>query len=332
MPATMQDVARKAGVSKTTVSRVINGVPNSASSQTVDRILEAVEELGYAPNIIAASLKRLSTRTIGLIVGDIENPFFGSIIRGVEATLQRSDYTLILANSSYKSELEEALAHTLLQRQVDAMILAPSTLAAGTWLRHANERNVHVLLVDNYIEGAQVDQVVVDNFDASFRATKYLIELGHRRLAMIAGPHGRSTGSQRTDGFMAAFTDQSIVIEPQLVFEGDFSIESGYLGMQALLALRPLPTAVFIANNFMAVGAMKAIHEAGLAIPDQLSIISFDDMYWFPITSPSLTAISQPAFEMGQRAAERLLLRLNRTRQPRPERIELKTTLIVRES
>lgn len=332
MPATMDDVAKRAGVSKTTVSRVLNRIPNSATPETTERVFLAVDELGYVPNVIAASLKRVTTRTVGLIVGDIENPFFGAVIKGIESTLQKSKYSLILANSNYDPNREEALAQIFLQRQVDAMIVAPGTQGPGQWIQTAKDRNVRILFIDNTIEGVDVDSVVVDNFQAVYQAIQYLIELGHNHIAMISGLKGRLIAAQRTDGFLSALKDNSIQFPPEFLQQGAFTIESGYACMQQLLKLRPRPTAVFAANNFMTIGALNAIHESGLQIPKQISILGFDDMYWYSVMRPSLTAISQPAFEIGVKAAERILSCLKSKRQSVPKTITLLTKLIVRES
>lgn len=328
----MDDVAKRAGVSKTTVSRVLNRIPNSATPETTERVFLAVDELGYVPNVIAASLKRVTTRTVGLIVGDIENPFFGAVIKGIESTLQKSKYSLILANSNYDPNREEALAQIFLQRQVDAMIVAPGTQGPGQWIQTAKDRNVRILFIDNTIEGVDVDSVVVDNFQAVYQAIQYLIELGHNHIAMISGLKGRLIAAQRTDGFLSALKDNSIQFPPEFLQQGAFTIESGYACMQQLLKLRPRPTAVFAANNFMTIGALNAIHESGLQIPKQISILGFDDMYWYSVMRPSLTAISQPAFEIGVKAAERILSCLKSKRQSVPKTITLLTKLIVRES
>ncbi len=335
MTITMEDVAEKAGVSKATVSRIINNVPNSASKETIERVNRVIDELGYVSNSLAASLKTLKSRTIGLIVGDIGNPFFGLIIKGIEKTLQGSGYSLILANSDYLYEKEEEFIQVFLERQVDALIIAPceqkNYVEENNIARMIN-RGVQVVLIDNFIPGFDVDHVVVDNYRASYNATKYLIELGHRKIAMITGPYERTTATKRRDGFVAALTEQNVDITPELVIEGDYSIESGYRGVNKLLQREDIPTAIFVANNFMTVGALRAVNDKGLRVPEDISILGFDDMYWYTITRPSLTAIKQPALDIGRVAAERILLKLNRKRQPAPQRIELKTELIVRES
>ena len=332
MVVTMEDVAEKAGVSKTTVSRIINEIPNSASLDTIERVRRTIEELDYVPNIIAASLKKLVTKTIGLIVGDIENPFFGAVIKGIETTLRNAGYNLILANSSYDMDREEELARVLLERMVDAIIFAPSRQKPGEWLQIASDRGVNIVLIDNDIPGLAVDHVGVDNFKASYEATQYLIDLGHKKLAMITGPHYRSTSSNRKRGFLSALEDRSIAIDQAFLKEGDYGIESGYEKTKELIELDSPPTALFIANNFMTAGAMKAIYEEGLKIPDDISILGFDDMYWYTTTQPPVSAIAQPAYDIGRVAAERVLRSFKSQGKAAPRKIELKTKLLIRKS
>lgn len=331
-PVTMNDVAKKTGVSKTTISRIINQVPNSASQDTIDKVLKAIDELGYYPNQVAASLKRTTTRTIGLVMGDIENPFFGLMIKGVEEVVRSSGYSLILANSNYDDALETDLCMLMLSKQVDAILIAPSGFSSCKQYEPIIERQTHVVFIDNYVPGCDVDSVLVNNVEASKEATNHLISLGHKEISYIAGPANRISSDQRTSGYISAMEEKYGSFESSLLKRGDHTVAGGYKCMTELLKLPEIPTAVFIANNLMTVGALGAIKDAGLSIPSDISVLGFDDMYWYSINQPSLTAVDQPAFEIGRTAAKRVVMRLQNDMQPPPEKIELKAKLIVRES
>lgn len=332
MSVTMADVARSAGVSKATVSRIINKVPTAASSETTERVLKVIEDLGYVPNTIAASLKTLTTNTVGLIVGDIENPFFGVVIKGIEVTLRDAGFNLILANSSYQQENEQEMARVFLERHVDAMIVAPSEQSPVDWLVQAYSRGIPIVLIDNFLVGLDVDFVGVTNYKACYDAAQYLAQLGHKRLAVITGQTSRSSSTERHDGFCDGLRDFGIDWSQVIVAHGDYSQESGYQKALELMALIDPPTALFVSNNFMTVGALRAIHEKKIKIPDQISIMGFDDMYWYEITDPPLTAIDQPAFAIGKKAAERVIMRINNKKQPPAAKIRLPTRLIIRDS
>ncbi|MDK2982426.1 MAG: LacI family transcriptional regulator [Chloroflexota bacterium] len=328
----MNDVAERTGVSKTTISRIINQVPNAASKETVDRVLKAIDELGYYPNQVAASLKRTTTRTIGLVMGDIENPFFGSMIKGVEEVVRSSGYSLILANSNYNDALEQELCMLMMSKQVDAILIAPSGFSSCEQYAPILERQIPIVFIDNYVPNCQADAVVVNNLEASAEACNHLIDLGHKRIAFIAGPESRISADLRTKGYLSAMQASFGQPDEELLQRGDHTVAGGYKCMTELLKLSEVPTAVFVSNNLMTVGALGAIKDAGLSIPSDISILGFDDMYWYSINQPSLTAVDQPAFEIGQTAAKRVVMRLHNKKQPSPETIELTAKLIVRDS
>ena len=334
MSITMKDVANKAGVSKATVSRIINGIPNAATEETIEKVNNAIEELGYVPNFLAASLKKPFSKTVGLIVGDIENPFFGRVITGIERTLQSKGLSLILANSSYDYSKEKEIIQVFLERKVDAIIIAPCERSKKSLsnINRVINRGTHIILIDNYLPEINIDYVVVDNFDASYRGTKYLIETGHKKLSMITGPKFRTTSANRTKGFLTAIEEADLDIPDIFIQEGDYSIHSGYERMHTLFSTDLSPTSVFIANNLMTVGALQASSEIGLNIPKDVSILGFDDMDWYTITKPTLSAIKQPAQNMGKVAAERVIKYIKNKTKPKPKSFELKTELIVRDS
>jgi len=332
MPVTMDDVAKLSGVSKTTVSRIINNIPNRTSEETKKRVLKTIDELGYFPNQVAASLKRTTTNTIGMILGDIENPFFAVMVKGIEGVLQRSGYSLILANSNYDLEREAELLKILVSKQVDGILIAPSGASSLNDFKYIFENNIQIVFVDNALPNSQFDTVVVNNYQAAYQACEYLISLGHSKISMIAGPKNRMTSNNRTAGFVDCMSSHFGTIDPRYLKFSDYTTIGGYQNMMHLLLLTNPPQAVFVANNLMTVGALGAINESGLNIPKNISIIGFDDMYWYSFNHPALTAINQPVLEIGKAAAERLLLRLSNNEDLSPEVITLDAELVIRES
>jgi LacI family transcriptional regulator len=288
--------------------------------------------LGYYPNQVAASLKRTTTKTIGLIMGDIENPFYGLVIKGVEEILRSSGYSLILANSNYDMATEIELCMLMLSKQVDAILVAPSGSSSCERYAPIFERQTFLVFMDNYVPGCNVDAVMVNNYKASKEACNHLISLGHRQISFIAGTPKKVSSDERTRGFLSALEEKYGSSITPIVKNGDYTVSGGYRCMADLLKMPEIPTAVFIANNLMTVGALGAIKDAGLSIPNDISVLGFDDMNWYSINQPSLTAIDQPAFEIGQTAAKRVVMRLQHKKQPSPEIIELDAKLIIRDS
>lgn len=329
----MDDVARHAGVSKTSVSRVLNNVPGSVAARTASRIWEAVTDLGYVPNAVAASLKHQRTRTIGLILTDLGNPFFAAVAAGVESTIQEAGYSLVVSNTANDATREAALVRVLLERQIDALLVATSA-ESDDHLRAAVERGVHVVLVDSHPMrlSLDLDRVMVDNHAGAYEAAKHLLDLGHRDIGVVGGRPGDSSSIGRIEGVGEALRHAGVDLRPEWIVEGDFTVATGYECATTLLMREPRPSALFVANNLMTVGAMRAIADLTLVVPRDLSLVGFDDMDWYPIANPPITAVGQPAYEIGVRAAERLLLRIRRERQPPPETILLSTKLVVRES
>lgn len=327
----MDDVARAAGVSKSAVSRAVNRVPGAVAPATADKVWRAVEELGYVPNAIAASLKHQRTRTVGLLLSDLGNPFFALVAAGVEGEIRAAGFTLLVANTGNDHERETALTRTLLERQVDALLIASSG-PGGEHLQLALGRGVHVVLVDSHPRQVTVDCVMADNRGGAEQAMRHLLDLGHEEIGVISGLDNDSTAVERLEGARETLTAVGLELPEDRCFAGDFGIASGYDGARTLLARRPRPTALFITNNLMTVGAMLAIGELGHRIPRDLSLVGFDDMDWYPLADPPITAVSQPALEIGRRAAQELLAQLRGTRRRKPRTTLLPTELIVRGS
>lgn len=328
---TMKDVARLAGVSISTVSHVINKT-RYVEPETREKVYEAIKTLGYRPNILASSLRKRVTNTIGLIISNITNLFYPEVVRGVEDLLAKYNYNLILCNSDENVEKEKNYIEVLFSRRVDGLIITPSKSSETREnLDLFREKNIPIVLVDRKIEGLEEDVVLADNIEGTYEAISYLISLGHKRIGIITGPLDTTTGCERLEGYLKALEDKGIKKDDNLIYEGDFKEEGGYKGVEALLNISNPPTAIFTSNNLMALGALKKITELGLKIPQDLSLISFDDMDWFPYFSPPLTAVYQPAYELGETAVKLLFERLKRGRKKRKE-VRLPTKLIIRES
>lgn len=300
----MRDVAALARVSVATVSAVVNQKSN-VSSKLKQRVVEAIEALNYHPNQVARSLKVRQTSTIGMIVPDLANLFFGEILRGVEDEARRNDFSVILCNSEEDPFQEGRLLNTLLSRRVDGILLASSasSLAQHRWLL----QHTPLVCFDRHPGGIAVGQVLVDNVSATYKATRHLIELGHTRIGIITGPLTVTTGVERLEGFKEALEEAHIPLREEYIQLGDFSIEGGYRSGHALVRLAEPPTAIFSSNNKTTVGLIKALNESHITFPEQISIVGFDDFEWSDLLRPRLTTVIQPTYEIGKCATQMLL-------------------------
>lgn len=328
---TMDDVARAAGVSKATVSRVLAGIEGGCKPATAALVRKTADRLGYVVNSVAASLRSRQTYTVGLIVADVSNPFFGGIASGVETSLAEAGYSVILANTGNSLDHERALVRLLVEKQMDGLIVATSA-SSGEHLLAAQERGVAVVLVDSEIQSLDADSITIDNRAAATTAVDHLIAQGHRRIAIVTGPLDAAFDRQRLEGYRAALAAARIRLRDDLVLHGDLLATGGERAAAALAARRQRPTAVFVANNMMTLGVMVGLKRAGLTVPRDISLVAFDDQDWYSVCHPPITGITNPAHEMGRRAGERMALRLSRSPGLRTERIFLESRLIVRES
>lgn len=325
---TIQDVAKKAGVAPMTVSRVINQ-SGYASAEVRARVLAAVEELGYMPNTLARSLRIRRTHTLALILTDITNPFFTTLARGVEDAASKAGYTVFFGNSDESEEKEMRYLETILQKQVDGIILVP---AGGSPLpiKRIRQYETPLVLLDRYVAGETVDVVRCDSEDGAYRLTRLLLDLGHRQISLLNGPDSVSTAVERAAGFCRAMREIGIA-EPDVRY-GAFTQDSGYAMTCQVLSRQPCPTALIAANNFLAIGALKAIRDAQLDVPDDVAIAAFDDLPAAMVVDPFLTAAVQPAYEMGRRAADLLVSRLEGAEAGPAQEILLPVDLFVRHS
>lgn len=327
---TIKDVARKAGVSPATASRVAGGY-GYVSEEKRRKVMAAINELGYRPNALARSMVTHSTAIIGLVVTDILNPFFAQLARGVEASIWREGYTLILANTDEDVDHEKAVIHALLEKQVDGLIIVPATSKPTKHLQEAVKQAGPIVFVDRGVENITADVVLVDNEHGAYEAISHLISLGHHSIGMIIDNLDITTNAERLSGYQKALKDHGVDVEESLIQSCQYTRQSAFEVATKMLKSPNPPTALFTANNFMSIGALRAIHEAGLQIPRDIALVGFDDLDWNLISEPKLTTVSQPMHEMGEVAGKRLLARLNGDTSPEME-IRLKTSFIIRES
>ncbi|MCX8025096.1 MAG: LacI family transcriptional regulator [Thermanaerothrix sp.] len=326
---TIREVAARAGVSPTTVSHVINNT-RYVSPETRERVLQAMEELGYRPNVLARSLRRGETHTLGLILPDSANPFFAEVARAIEDAAFREGYNVILGNSENELQKERLYVEVLTTKQVDGLIF----VAAGDRsqsLEGLVRQGLPVVVVDRQLSHLDVDTVLADNLQGGLLATRHLIRLGHRRIGCITGPSHLTPSAQRVIGYRQALTEAGLAIEEDLIVRGDFSPRSGYLAARRLFSHPQPPTAIFACNDMMAIGALRALAELRLAVPDVVAVIGFDDIELASYASPPLTTIRQDKVALGQ-AAVRLLLERIADRELPARRVVIPTTLIERET
>ncbi|MDA3938840.1 MAG: LacI family DNA-binding transcriptional regulator [Spirochaetia bacterium] len=325
----MKAVAEKADVSTTTVSHVINKT-RFVSPEKKERVLEAIKELDYQPNGLARSFRKKRTKTLGLIIPDNTNPYFAEVARGVEDACFERGYSVILCNSDRKMEKEINYLELLMEKGVDGIAF----VSVGDDKKATDifgKKRVPKVLLDRDIPGMQIDSVLVDNRLGGFLATDYLIKLGHRRIACITGPSKLSSSLERELGYNDAFKKANITLDKMLIQSGSFHSDSGYEGIKKLLSQTNPPTAIFACNDLIAIGAMYGAIEMGFKVPEDLSIIGFDDISLASFMTPRLTTVMQPKYEIGKTAANLLIDRIKN--RDLPIQMELfKPVLTIRDS
>jgi DNA-binding LacI/PurR family transcriptional regulator len=323
MKATILDVAELAKVSKATVSRVINN-KNNVSGEVRERVIQAIKELGFRPSGIARSLVHRKTKSLGLILPDITNPFFPALARGVEDAAHRYGYTVFLCSTDNEPEIERGYIDKLEEQQVEGIVL----ISSDKQLTHELQNmSIPFVLCDRWSNSSPIDIVTVDHYRGAYEAVEYLLNLGHQFIAHIAGPPNVQSAEKRKMGYTDAIIKAGL--EP-FVRHGSFSYESGYQVMASLLQ-EGHPTAVFAANDLMALGAIQAIEDAGLSVPRDIAIFGCDDIFVAQISKPPLSTIMQPAYQMGVCALEMLHERIEGLREE-PKKIILEHRLVIRHS
>ncbi len=326
---TIYDVARRAGVAPVTVSRVINE-SGYVSDDTRDRVREAIAELGYTPNRLARGLRSKQTQTLGLVVTDITNPFWTTVARGVEDAASEHGFSVILCNTDESEAKQQQYVNLLLEKQVDGFLLVPATDDVSA-LALVEERDVPVVVLDRHVS-SPVDTVRCDSEGGAYDLVTHLLGLGHRRIALLGGSPAVSTAQDRIAGYRRALAEAGVPIDADLIRHRDYTQASGYAMTESILALPDRPTALFAVNNFIAIGALRALRDADLRIPEDMALVGFDDLPLALVVEPFLTVAAQPAYEMGARATDLLLTRIRGDGAEAPIEVILPTELIVRRS
>jgi len=303
---TIHDVARRARVSKSLVSMVTRG-EDGVSAEKREAILEAIEELNYRPNVMARSLVERRTRILGVMISNLRNPFFGGVVSGIQARAAELGYRVLFNTGDRKSDLEEQAIESLLELSVDGLVLASPRVSDET-IAHA-ARSVPVVVLNRNPVDDSSDSVTNDNIAGARLAVEHCVSFGHGNIALITG--GDSAAAQvRREGYLRAMREFDLA-EHTLTVDGAHTEEGGYRGAQALLKMKPLPTAIFASNDLCAIGAMNALEEAGLSIPDDVSLVGYDNTSLAALRHIELTSIDQPGADMGRSAVDRLSERIN---------------------
>jgi LacI family transcriptional regulator len=327
---TIQDVADLAGVSTATAGRAIGGY-GSVSPGVRERVSEAATRLGYRRNSLARSMITGTTHTIGIVLADIENPFFARAARAIADVAHHAGYEVLLVNSDEDEATERAAVRTLFEKRVDGVIIAPAAAEAGRALGELPSRGTPVVLLDRTLAGIDADAVVVDNEHAARHAIEHLTALGHRRIALVTSKDVIHTNRTRLAGYEQGLQDAGIVVDDELIRMADYTREGAIRETLTVLGLADPATAVFTTDNLMTLGAFEAIQRAGRRVPEEVSLVGFDDLDWTTLVRPPLTLVAQPVYELGAAAATRLLARIEGDDTP-PRRITLGTTFIQRSS
>lgn len=331
--STIKDVAEKVGVSIATVSRVVNEIPGHYNSETKKEIVEAIESLNYQPNFIARSLRSNRTYTVDFVVPELQ-PFFAEILKGVQYVARKKGYSIVLCNTDYDPRQEAAYVDNLLRRRVDGGIFTSGVIQSEHILRLKKE-GIPVVLIEKFIKDPDTPGVLIDNVSAAKKAVKYLIELGYRDIGFISAPVEMIPFKDRFEGYKRALHENMIPYNSSNVYIKDSirreSLRDGYQLMKRIIRRGNYPGAFFIVSDTLAIGAMKAIRDSGMKVPDDIAIVGFDDIEMASFCEPPLTTMAQPKYEMGVSGMELLVKAMSGVRLRKKE-IELEVELVVRES
>lgn len=324
----IKDIAEAAGVSTATVSRVLNGKQH-VRPEIRERVLEVVKRMNYSPNRAAQSLRSRQSSMIGLIVADIQNPFFASVCRAVEDVAQSHNYSIILCNTDENPEKEQMYLELLQNENVAGIILSPTRRLAKHFPQELALQNPMVL-IDRKVEGVDVDSVLIDNYSAAKTLTSHLLNNGYKRIAGLFGSPS-ITGEERQRGFRAAFLESGIQIDTSFIIELPAKMEDGHKAVTKLLERELPPKAILTSSGLLANGAFQAIRDKEIQVPDTIAFATFDESPWTSMTRPAITVIEQPTYDIGLTAGEMLFKRI--TEPDRPTRqVVLSSRLIIRQS
>ncbi|EHP3508402.1 substrate-binding domain-containing protein [Vibrio cholerae] len=328
--ATMKDIARLAGVSTSTVSHVINK-SRFVSDEIAERVNNAAQQLNYAPSALARSLKMNRTKTIGMLVTTSTNPFFGEVVKGVERSCYHQGYNLILCNTEGDNQRMKASINTLLQKRVDGLLLMCSTLEGERLDVFDRYPDIPIVVMDWGPILFASDKIQDNSLQGGYMAAKHLIECGHKEIGCITGPLIRRQAQMRYEGYKRALAEAGIAMNPDWIVESDFECEGGYQAFEKLYQRGKLPSALFVSNDMMAMGVIQAASQRGLRVPDDLSLIGYDDVHIAKFMTPALTTIHQPKYRLGKAAVDTLLYRLENP-DTTAQVVQLEPTLVVRNS
>ncbi|MFZ4834723.1 DNA-binding transcriptional regulator CytR [Rouxiella sp. Mn2063] len=327
--ATMKDVAESAGVSTATVSRALMS-PEKVSALTRQKVEQAVLAVGYSPHALSRNLKRNESRTILVVVPDICDPFFAEVIQGIERTAAQHGYLVLLGDCAQQNQQEKTFINLIITKQIDGMLLLGSDLPFD-----ASKEEQHnlppMVMANEFAPELELPTVHIDNLTAAFEAVNYLLRLGHKHIACITGPENMPLCQYRLQGYIQALRRSGINVDSHAIIRGDFDFESGAQALDQLMNLSTPPTAIFCHNDIMAIGAMYQAKKIGLRIPQDLSIVGFDDIKISQYYDPPLTTVAQPRFQIGEQAMLLLLEQLNGNNVQSGSRL-LDSELIVRGS
>ncbi len=327
-PASIKDIARLAGVSHSTVSRALRNSP-LVNPKTTSEIQEIARQLAYQPSAVARGLVTRKTLTIGVVVTTIADPFVSEVVTGIELAANDSGYSVFLADSNADPAREKSVVHSFAERRVDGIVVTSSRVGA-LYTPLLSQMMVPIVLINNQNHGQFVHSVMIDNVQGSREATAHLIGLGHRRIAYVGDRFGHQSDTERSEGYSQALAAAGLPFVPELVVHGDSKPDEGILAMDKLLALPDPPTAVFCYNDMTALGVLRSAHSHRLRVPEDVSVVGFDDLFIASYTQPQLTTVRQPMQRMGRMAMESLLKLMEG--HPSGEGITVPAELIVRES
>ena len=329
MAVTIWDVANYTHLSISTISKYLNG----GNARVKNKILidEAVKVLGFKPNEIARGLRNSKTRTVGVLIPALSNLFSTTIITAMEKVLQKNGYGVIICDCGEDTEIEAQKTQFLIDKMVDGIITMPFA-TNGAHLKSAQENNVPVVIIDRMLGDIICDVVLVDNLNASYDAVEQLIAAGHKRIGIICGPENVFTTEERLKGYVRVHEDYYIPIDKSLIKFGDYKIESGYELLTELMSMENHPTAIFVTNYEMTIGSVMAINNLGIDVPNDLSIIGFDNIQLSAVVKPPLSVVSQPMEKIGEMAAQIILRRMNNDYSGFPHIQRLKTDIEIKGS
>ncbi|TCL76282.1 LacI family transcriptional regulator [Hydrogenispora ethanolica] len=327
--ATIKDVARATGLSIATISKYLNG--GNVLENNKKLIEEAIVKLDFKVNQMARGLKTSHTQTVGILIPNLENIFCTSIISNIENILLQEGYSTIICDFKEDAGLETEKFEFLITKMVDGIVLMPLFSTAAR-INEAVAKGVPVVLIDRLIKGADCDVVLVDNLNASYQAVEQLIVLGHKRIGIVVGPKSIYTAQERLKGYLRVHEDYNLEVKEELIQYGDYDVQSGYDRFNQLLAGENPPTAVFVTNYEMTLGAVIAMNERNLKLPEELSFIGFDNLELARVVKPALSVVVQPMAQIGEIAAQLLLKRLREDLAGFPAMYRLKSDLLLKES